>query len=129
MFGSVGFGELLLIGVVALIVFGPNRLPELARKAGQLLAQARRATQEFTDALDAEYDGATSPMRDLRAEYESTKRQITDATAKLVDRVTSDEPPPPAVPGGEDPSDADEPGPEPRQRAGDDRPPGDGLAT
>lgn len=85
MLGSVGFGELLLIGIVALIVFGPHRLPEIARKAGQLMAQARRATREFTDALDAEYEGASSPLRELQSEYESTKRQLTDSVSKLTD--------------------------------------------
>lgn len=85
MLGSVGFGELLLIGIVALIVFGPHRLPEIARKAGQLMAQARRATREFTDALDAEYDGVSSPLRDLQSEYESTKRQLSDSVAKITD--------------------------------------------
>jgi sec-independent protein translocase protein TatB len=85
MLGSVGFGELLLIGIVALIVFGPQRLPEIARKAGQLMAQARRATREFTDALDAEYEGASSPLRELQNEYEFTKRQLTDSVSKLTD--------------------------------------------
>lgn len=89
MLGSVGFGELLLIGVVALIVFGPHRLPEIARKAGQLMAQARRATREFTDALDAEYDGVSSPLRDLQSEYESTKRQLSDSVAKITDMTVT----------------------------------------
>lgn len=101
MFGSVGFGELLLIAFVALVVFGPHRLPEIARKAGLLLAKARKATQDFTDAIDAEYEGASSPIRDLQTEYESTKRQITDATSRLADRV---------VPGDEKAADASEDG-------------------
>lgn len=92
MLGSVGFGELLLIGIVALIVFGPQRLPEIARKAGQLMAQARRATREFTDALDAEYEGASSPLRELQSEYESTKRQLSDSVSKLTDMTTTASP-------------------------------------
>lgn len=92
MLGSVGFGELLLIGIVALIVFGPQRLPEIARKAGQLMAQARRATREFTDALDAEYEGASSPLRELQNEYESTKRQLSDSVSKLTDMTTTASP-------------------------------------
>jgi Tat protein translocase TatB subunit len=107
MFGSVGFGELLLIALVALIVFGPHRLPEIARKAGQLLAQARKATQAFTDAIDAEYDGASSPLRDLQAEYDSTKRQVTDATSKLVDRMMPSDDGGPA-PGPEEPANVDD---------------------
>jgi sec-independent protein translocase protein TatA len=83
MFGSVGFGELLLIAVVILIIFGPHRLPEISRRIGDLLAMARRATREFTDALDAEFEDSTAPLRDLRTEYESTKQELTDAAGKI----------------------------------------------
>jgi Tat protein translocase TatB subunit len=120
MLGSVGFGELLLIGVVALIVFGPHRLPEIARKAGQLMAQARRATREFTDALDAEYDGVSSPLRDLQSEYESTKRQLSDSVAKITDMTV----PTPVEKPDESSTEESEPGTEensnPDREAGDD---------
>jgi Tat protein translocase TatB subunit len=98
MLGSVGFGELLLIAIIALVVFGPHRLPEIARKAGQLMAQARRATQELTDALDAEYDSAASPIRDLQSEYEATKRHFTDTATKVTGSTKPSPPTPKAVP-------------------------------
>jgi sec-independent protein translocase protein TatB len=98
MLGSVGFGELLLIAIIALVVFGPHRLPEIARKAGQLMAQARRATQELTDALDAEYDGAASPIRDLQSEYEATKRHFTDTATKVTGSMMSSPSTPDTVP-------------------------------
>ena len=44
MFG-IGFGELLLIAVVALIFLGPDRLPEAARNVGKAIADVRRATE------------------------------------------------------------------------------------
>ena len=92
MFGSLGFGEILLIGLVALIVFGPQRLPEIARKVGELMTKARSATQELTDALDAEYQGTTKPLTDLKSEYDATKQQLTDTASKLTDMAAS--PPP-----------------------------------
>jgi TatA/E family protein of Tat protein translocase len=46
MFG-LGFQELLIIFVVALLVFGPNRLPELARTLGKSLNEFRRASSEL----------------------------------------------------------------------------------
>ena len=85
MLGSVGFGELLLIGLVALIVFGPRRLPEIARKAGDLMAKARSATKELTDSLDAEYEGVTAPLADLKTEYDATKDQLSETASKLTD--------------------------------------------
>lgn len=79
--GSLGSGELIVIAVVALIVFGPKRLPELARKASELLAKTRDATKSVTDALDTEYDGVTAPLKDLKTEYDSTVKGFKDAAS------------------------------------------------
>ncbi|MGI9584538.1 MAG: twin-arginine translocase TatA/TatE family subunit [Acidimicrobiia bacterium] len=94
MLGSVGFGEIMLIALVALIVFGPHRLPEIARKLGELLAKARNATSELTSALDAEYGGAAAPIKDLKDEYDATKRQLQDSATAFGD-LTAVEPIPP----------------------------------
>jgi Tat protein translocase TatB subunit len=79
--GSLGTGEILVIAVVALIVFGPKRLPELARKAGEMLAKAREATNSVTSALDREYDGITAPLQDLKKEYDTTVKGLKDAAS------------------------------------------------
>ncbi|MGH9885862.1 MAG: TatA/E family twin arginine-targeting protein translocase [bacterium] len=55
MFG-VGMPELLLIMVVALLVLGPKRLPEIARSLGKGMAEFRRASNEFTRTLTASID-------------------------------------------------------------------------
>ena len=54
--GGVGFTEMLLLAIVALIVLGPEKLPGIARKAGQLTRQARRAWQGLQSELQAELD-------------------------------------------------------------------------
>ena len=45
--GSLGMPEILLILVIALIIFGPRKLPELGKTLGQSLAQFRRASDDF----------------------------------------------------------------------------------
>jgi sec-independent protein translocase protein TatA len=49
---NIGMPELVVILAVALIVLGPNRLPEVARMLGKALAEFRKATSGFTQELD-----------------------------------------------------------------------------
>lgn len=104
--GSVGFGEIALIAIVALLVFGPDRLPELSRKAGELLTKAREATRSFTDALDNEFEETTAPIRTLQSEYQATKDELTSAAGTVLDFDVSTDTSPKSKP----PSD-DEPAP------------------
>ena len=46
-FESIGTSELMLIGLVALIVFGPRKIPELARTIGKVMTEFRRSTDDF----------------------------------------------------------------------------------
>jgi Tat protein translocase TatB subunit len=52
--GPLGFPELLLIFIVALIVFGPRRLPEIGRTLGKALNEFRRATDELKNSIERE---------------------------------------------------------------------------
>ncbi len=52
MFGSIGMTELLVILVVALLVIGPKRLPNLARTIGRTLRDFKNATSDFENSID-----------------------------------------------------------------------------
>ncbi len=54
MFGSLGMPELIIIFVIALIVFGPRKLPELGRSLGRGIAEFKRATSELQSTLEQE---------------------------------------------------------------------------
>src|SRR5499426_1773305 len=54
MFGSIGMPEMLIILMIALIVFGPRKLPELGRSLGKSLAEFKRASNELRNTLDEE---------------------------------------------------------------------------
>jgi TatA/E family protein of Tat protein translocase len=54
MIGSLGVPELLFILVLALLVFGPRKLPEIGRTLGRALGEFRRATSDLKRTLDVE---------------------------------------------------------------------------
>jgi sec-independent protein translocase protein TatB len=64
---GIGFAEFLMIGVVALVVFGPDRLPDFARQAGRMVRQVRTMSRQARDDLRAELgpDYADFELADL----------------------------------------------------------------
>jgi len=54
MLGSVGVPELIIIFTIALIIFGPRKLPELGKSLGKSLAEFKRASNELKNTLDEE---------------------------------------------------------------------------
>jgi Tat protein translocase TatB subunit len=56
MFGSLGGPELFLILVVALIVFGPRKLPEIGKSLGKMMAEFRKASNDFRRTIEEEVE-------------------------------------------------------------------------
>ena len=54
MFGSLGIPELILIFIVALIVFGPKRLPEIGKTLGKAMGEFKKATDDFKNTIERE---------------------------------------------------------------------------
>ena len=50
----MSFSETIFLFVLALVIFGPKKLPEIARQAGRLLAELRRASNEFKSQIETE---------------------------------------------------------------------------
>jgi sec-independent protein translocase protein TatA len=68
--GPVGFPEMVAIFVVALILFGPKKLPELGRMVGKGIREFRRASEELKSTFDRE-------MRNLEQEVTPVKNEIS----------------------------------------------------
>ncbi|MEQ8299269.1 MAG: Sec-independent protein translocase protein TatB [Hyphomonas sp.] len=83
MLPGVGFSELLLLALAALIIVGPKDLPFMMRKVGQLVGKARGMAREFQAAF--EDIARQSELEDLRKEIEDLKRNnmMTEAQDDL----------------------------------------------
>lgn len=71
MIPQIGFAEMLLIAILALIVVGPKDLPVMMRKAGNFFGKIKAMGQEFKDAFNQ--IGADDEMAELRREIEELK--------------------------------------------------------
>ena len=63
-FFGIGLGELLLILIVALIIWGPKRLPKIAQTLGRTVRALRKATYDFTSQVTKELDILETDKKD-----------------------------------------------------------------
>jgi sec-independent protein translocase protein TatA len=85
MFGPIGMPELIVIMVLALIIFGPRKLPELGRSLGRSLNEFKRASNELKHTLDEEIRIEEQKTVDHRtAEHRATEQRVAEAAAAPV---------------------------------------------
>lgn len=82
---DIGFSELLLFGVIALIVLGPEKLPQAARTAGQWYAKLRRTVSTLQSEIEAELDLAETrqQMKEELAEIRQTEAEMKREMAEI----------------------------------------------
>jgi sec-independent protein translocase protein TatB len=86
---DIGFWELALIGILALVVLGPKRLPEAARAAGYWVGRIRRFIMNAKQDLDREMQGGgLDELRRLKEELEQTRRYIEETASKTGDTIS-----------------------------------------
>ena len=96
---DAGFFELLLIGVVALLVVGPERLPKLARTAGMWLGRGRRFINSVKEDIDKEIKAdelrqilekqkQNNPLHEIIEDTKQDFEQIRSDTQSAVDLAT-----------------------------------------
>ena len=96
MFG-IGVPEAIVIAVVALLVFGPDRLPDFARQAGRMVRQIRALTQQARDDIRSELgpEYADFELTDLDPRR-AIRKHILEAWDEDEEQATSDDEDPPA---------------------------------
>lgn len=83
---DIGFSELVVIALVALIVLGPQRLPEVARTAGRWAGQARRFMQTVKSDFEREMTAADlDQLRKLQQELAETRTLIEAPVETLIE--------------------------------------------
>jgi len=76
-------GEIIIIALLALVVLGPRRLPDMARKAGQWASELRKAAREITAGLEAE----VAEFKDLGDELRAPIKQIGEEVSSVADET------------------------------------------
>ena len=74
---NLGFGEIILILLLALIIFGPKRLPEMGRTIGRSLKEFRRATSDLRQELEVDLE-------------EEPKTSVEERAARLAEKQESE---------------------------------------
>ena len=79
--------EIIVIVLVALVVFGPERLPELARKAGRWAAELRNAARDIRSGLESEIGDVRGIADEVTAPVKEVNQQMRDARSAVDDTV------------------------------------------
>lgn len=94
---SLGFGEILIILILALVIFGPRRLPEMGRTIGKSLRELRRATSDIRTELESELEPPRETLEQRRRRLAARKAEAPAAPpeADTPPAPPQGEPPPP----------------------------------
>lgn len=85
MFGSVGPAELILIFIIALLVFGPKKLPEVGKSVGKALREFKKASEEIKGRIEDEIQA--SELKDLRKDVQSGLDTLQSGVRGFQDRL------------------------------------------
>ena len=68
MFSNIGVPGLILILVIALIIFGPKKLPEIGKAVGQTLSEFKKSAKELTSDVEEEIDEVKKEVKEQKEE-------------------------------------------------------------
>lgn len=94
---DIGMPEMIVIFIVALIVIGPKKLPEVAKALGKGLAEFKKTLQDVKDSVNEEFEEATSDIRDtvtdvkrqIESEVEKTGKTISGTLEEAKEQVAA----------------------------------------
>jgi TatA/E family protein of Tat protein translocase len=92
MFGPIGMPEMIVIAVIALIIFGPRKLPELGKSLGKSIAEFKRASNDLKNTLEEEI--RSEELTEARKSAEIPRTASTPAAPTAVAAPPEDATPP-----------------------------------
>ena len=86
MFGSIGPAEIILIFVIALLVFGPKKLPEIGRSVGRALREFKKTSEEIKGRIEEEIEA--SEIKDIRKDIQAGVDDLRSSVTKVASDIT-----------------------------------------
>src|SRR5262245_60822031 len=90
--GQLGFSEMLVIFVVALLVFGPKKLPELGKSLGKGIREFRKATNELKSTWEDQVKDIEAPLNDVKRDIHEVGQDLKTDVYKAIEPEHSEAP-------------------------------------
>jgi len=90
--GQLGFSEMLVIFVVALLVFGPKKLPELGKSLGKGIREFRKATDELKSTWQEQVKDIQAPLNDVKRDMNEMSQDLKSDFYKSIETEPSSTP-------------------------------------
>jgi TatA/E family protein of Tat protein translocase len=88
--GQLGFSEMVIIFIVALLVFGPKKLPELGKSLGKGIREFRKATNELKSSWDEQVRDIQAPLSDVKKDMHEMGQDLKNDFYNSVEPVHSE---------------------------------------
>jgi TatA/E family protein of Tat protein translocase len=83
MFGSIGLPELIVIFIIALLVFGPKKLPEVGKSVGKAIREFKKASDELRSKVEEEINAA-----DIRNDISEVQKEVQEDLSGIKNDLT-----------------------------------------
>ena len=95
--GQLGFSEMLIIFIVALLVFGPKKLPELGKSLGKGIREFKKATDELKSNWEEQVKDIKSPLNDVKTDIHNVGQELKSDFYKSIESESTEVPKTPAT--------------------------------
>src|ERR1700737_3271434 len=92
MFGSIGMPELIVIFIVALLVFGPKKLPELGKSLGKGIREFKKASDELKSSWEEHVKDVQAPLNDVKKDIHEMGKDVQSDFYKSIEPEHSEHP-------------------------------------